>query len=463
MTGQQAQQTIVKARRFTPGIVAMVCFAIFFSPSSGSSQNIKNSNSPEKRDGEAGCWNVVSSPNSGEGDNSLRGVAARGANDVWAVGSASGALVEHWDGVTWSVVAVPTPGPNAVLYGVAASASDVWAVGSYLGSRGVRQTLIERWDGTAWSIVPSPNLGMDNNDLYGVTAVAPNDVWAVGGTIIGVNGSGESLTEHWNGSAWSIVPSPDYFIGHTRVTGVSAVTANDVWASAEYDEVLALVLHWDGSAWTFVYDSFDPPARVLNGIAALSPTNVWAVGSYQAGNDLIMHWNGATWTEISSPQYNQNTLAAVVALSASDIWAVGNYNNGSDSTLFKHWDGTSWSAIRGPNSGTNGNRLYAITQVSAGDLWAVGYSLNDSMVQKTLTEHYIGPCTTPTSTPTATPMATPTATPAITPTATPTATPTPTPTPISTATPTPTSTPRSTPTPRFEPTPRVRPTPPPRP
>jgi hypothetical protein len=450
----------VKARSLPPGAVAIACLTVFFSLSSALPERTATKDadvrSANKGDGEAGCWDVISSPNSGEGDNSLRGVAARAANDLWAVGSASGALVEHWDGVTWSVVAVPTPGRNAVLYGVAASASDVWAVGSYLGSRGVRQTLIERWNGTAWSTVPSPNLGMDNNDLYGVIVVAPNDVWAVGATITGVNGSGESLTEHWNGSEWSIVFSPNYFIGHTRVTGVSAVTANDVWASVEYDEVLALVIHWDGSAWTFVYDSFGPPARVLNGIAALSPTNVWAVGSYQAGNDLIMHWNGATWTEISSPQYDQNTLAAVVALSASDIWAVGNYNNGSDSTLFKHWDGTSWSAMRGPNSGTNGNRLYAITQVLAGDLWAVGYYLNDSMVQQTLTEHYIVPCLTPTPTATATPTSTSTPTATPTPTATATVTATPTSTPIATPTPTATSTPRIAPTPRSRPTPEPR-------
>ena len=44
----------------------------------------------------------------------------------------------------------------------------------------IDQTLTEHWNGTAWSVVASPNLGTSDNVLYGVAAVAANDVWAVG-------------------------------------------------------------------------------------------------------------------------------------------------------------------------------------------------------------------------------------------------------------------------------------------
>src|SRR5215469_8327574 len=36
------------------------------------------------------------------------------------------------------------------------------------------------WDGTQWSIVPSPNPGAFINELSGVAAISANDVWAVG-------------------------------------------------------------------------------------------------------------------------------------------------------------------------------------------------------------------------------------------------------------------------------------------
>ena len=45
---------------------------------------------------------------------------------------------------------------------------------------------------------------------------------------IGVNGSG-TLTEHWNGTAWSVVASPNAGTINS-LQSVAAVSANDVWA-----------------------------------------------------------------------------------------------------------------------------------------------------------------------------------------------------------------------------------------
>jgi hypothetical protein len=44
----------------------------------------------------------------------------------------------------------------------------------------VSHTLIEHWNGSAWTIVPSPNVGSGNNSLAAVAARSANDVWAVG-------------------------------------------------------------------------------------------------------------------------------------------------------------------------------------------------------------------------------------------------------------------------------------------
>src|SRR5438876_773994 len=50
----------------------------------------------------------------------------------------------------------------------------------------------------SWSIVPSPDLGSYSNNLYGVAAVAANEVWAVG--FYANQGYYQTLTEHWNGT-----------------------------------------------------------------------------------------------------------------------------------------------------------------------------------------------------------------------------------------------------------------------
>ena len=93
---------------------------------------------------------------------------------------------------------------NAVA---AVSAHNIWAVGYSISGSG-EQPLIEHWDGTKWSILPSPNSGPTADDaLDGVTAISPNNVWAVGSNMNTGSTPGQSLIEHWDGVQWSIVSS----------------------------------------------------------------------------------------------------------------------------------------------------------------------------------------------------------------------------------------------------------------
>src|SRR4029079_2541137 len=103
--------------------------------------------------------------------------SAVSANDVWAVGyyisgGVARTLTEHWDGKTWAVVSSPnSTNDDSFLEGVAAiSANNVWAVGGYGLSTDARsrRSLIEHWDGVQWSIVPGLNPGAGNNYLFGV-------------------------------------------------------------------------------------------------------------------------------------------------------------------------------------------------------------------------------------------------------------------------------------------------------
>src|SRR5437870_826974 len=171
----------------------------------------------------AANWAIVTSPNTSTTQNNLLGVTCVSASDCWAVGSydaGSGApksLIEHWDGRAWAV----EPSPNASLPsnvltdGTCVSASDCWAVGfsqSLVGAYNINQTLIERWDGTAWTIVTSPNTSALDNYLDSVTCVSASDCWAVGYYYTGnavESGMYQTLIEHWDGSSWAIVTSPN--------------------------------------------------------------------------------------------------------------------------------------------------------------------------------------------------------------------------------------------------------------
>jgi hypothetical protein len=81
------------------------------------------------------------------------------------------------------------------------SPSETWAVGSLSSQGSANRTLIERFNGSAWSVVSSPNQGSGNNSLNGVSMI-PGAGWAVG---YAQNGPYQPLALHWNGTQWSAV------------------------------------------------------------------------------------------------------------------------------------------------------------------------------------------------------------------------------------------------------------------
>jgi hypothetical protein len=173
-------------------------------------------------------WRTASTPNDGSGANALYAVTAVSDTDVWAVGEsdAHGALILHYDGAAWSIVPNAAPPGDSALYSVAAaSVGDVWAVG-YAGDH----TLAEHWDGTRWAAVASPNGAEPASLLAGVATAGPgSEVWSVGYTYDALTVAYRTLTERWNGSAWKLVASPNPDPDYDALQGVAA-GAGGIWA-----------------------------------------------------------------------------------------------------------------------------------------------------------------------------------------------------------------------------------------
>jgi hypothetical protein len=99
------------------------------------------------------------------------------------------------------------------------SASDAWAAGwKYellpATARGPKAgcgcahfALLEHWNGSTWSVVSHPDETLKDSQITGMAAIAGKDVWAVGYYTNPVSGTSENHVEHWNGSTWSLVPS----------------------------------------------------------------------------------------------------------------------------------------------------------------------------------------------------------------------------------------------------------------
>jgi hypothetical protein len=233
--------------------------------------------------------------------------------------------------------------------------------------------LIENWNGSSWSVVPSPTATVESTHLNAVAAISPSNVWAVGGN------AGNVLVEHWNGTSWKVVSSPVF--GSGVATAISADSANDIWVVDGNT-----FLHFDGTKWSSVASAIGTTS-----VTALSPTNVWVVGTVVGGKTggrhpttfpkaAIEHWDGTSWSIVTSPNPNPggaSTLQGIAAISVNDIWAVGSFGGTSvvpsEKTLTEHWDGTSWSIIPSPSPAANQNELFAVTALRDGTVAAVGH------------------------------------------------------------------------------------------
>jgi hypothetical protein len=204
-------------------------------------------------------------------------------------------LFEHYDGTSWTATTIVND--NAFLLGASADATnDVWAVGYRGNEMETSKTLVYHYDGMSWSEVPSPNVGPGASQLNGVVALASNDVWAVGFSTSGAPPNTDptlNLIEHYDGTSWSVVTSPN--VGpnsgyqSNRLEGITAVSSDDVWAFGSFfaangsEQQLTLLLHWDGTSWT-VAPSPNPStggfvSDLLFAGVAVAPNDVWLVGA----------------------------------------------------------------------------------------------------------------------------------------------------------------------------------------
>jgi alpha-tubulin suppressor-like RCC1 family protein len=326
-------------------------------------------------------------------------IAAGASHGLAAVPTAGGSVT----GTPLSIFrAIPTPNPfatatnfaNVAFTSVSAvTASDAWSVGN--SQIGLSQVAFsEHWNGTAWQnvAIQQPAAGRVAT-LKGVVDLSPGNAWAVGLTADSTNGLERTLIEHWNGAAWSIVPSPNPLMGSTgndELAAVAGVSANDIWATGEdfsttgTNGIQLLFAHFDGTSWKAVASPSPPGAfHFANSITTITSNDAWAVGSDEGGNSttLAAHWNGTRWQIVPTPNLLDgpvplNRLTGVTAITSTNVLASGYEDNVNQKNFRKpyvlQWNGTTWALANLPNAGTEGARLNGITRVSANDVWAVG-------------------------------------------------------------------------------------------
>lgn len=219
--------------------------------------------------------------------------------------------------------------PGALLSGQALAPDDVWVVG---GERG--KSVVLHFDGTSWETM-DPGL---NEPLWWVHAFPGGPVYVAGD---------HGAVARWDGTAWEIM---DTGSPGTTLFGIWGAAPDDVWAvggptQARVGDIEPegdVVLHYDGTAWQRVEIQalIDKPAsqgKQLFKVWGAGADSVFVVGDV----GFALHYDGSAWKSVPLPMPGEQ-LFTVVGRSATDVYAVGSLLG---SVVLNHWDGAAWSDV----------------------------------------------------------------------------------------------------------------------
>ena len=334
----------------------------------------------------------------------------------------------------WTVPPTPNvPGANETSLNAVdcTSANSCMAVGNAVTQTGFKSrpivtTVAERWDGTTWQLMPTPNPpGANLSMLSGISCPRPNVCFAVGEWREGSTdplqppGITRPLVEVWNGTNWSIHPSPDVTNGwlvSVSCSGLLACTA----VGTEYDQTTfnPLAERWDAGGW-HVQSTPNPTDSQEDNLLAVScplRRTCTAVGFSRAsvpnGNGatttspLVMRWFGRvdSWGLQTAPKpagAGGTGLAGISCPDARVCIAVGSFgvpSNLNSFTLAERRIGSSWSVLPTPNGdpypGIQGpafnTALNAVSCTGRQACHAVGYGQLSTGGQRAIDERFDG-------------------------------------------------------------------------
>jgi hypothetical protein len=275
-------------------------------------------------------WSIIPSPGPRSGSG-LNGVSCASTTFCVAVGSfatasARGSLVDMWNGRSWTQTNV-ADSSSIYLNSVSCTSSKFCAaVGQRDGSGATHGQLPVNltWDGNIWSIDTAPNVSVP---LDGVSCVSAAFCMAVGAepschvpNLASCSPTGAQLAESWNGSRWAKVPMPA-----TSGGGVYTVDCTSpAFCFAGGNGARALAEAWDGSSWRLVFVPDAASAGSFSNVSCSGPSACTLVASSQ-----IQYWDGHALTAVQPPRLTggQVELAGVaVVASGKHVFqvAVGN-------------------------------------------------------------------------------------------------------------------------------------------
>jgi len=336
-------------------------------------------------------WHIQPSANRSGAtvDDDLSAVSCTSARLCTAVGTYTGiagntpAQAERWNGSSWTTQPVPRirSSIDTELNDVSCTSPRACtAVGDYTTPDFNGFALAGLWNGADWTAQPILHVpGAANAALLAVSCPTARAC-----TAVGVSGKNVPLTARWNGTRWTVPPSPRP--GGSELIGVACSSARACVAVGERStgskSQATLAEHWNGTRWTITPTPNPPgsPIAELDDVSCSAPRQCTAVGSSQLDNGrertLAERWNGSRWTIQPTPNRSAGAeLRGVSCASASSCTAVGQYflPNGATWMLIEAWNGARWVAEPTPALTAYDSGLARVSCAKPGACTAVGY------------------------------------------------------------------------------------------
>jgi streptogramin lyase len=341
-------------------------------------------------------WAIQTSPNpEGGKEDLLQSVSCGTTSACTAVGSYKNSagvvvtLAERWNGTNWAIQTSPNPegGKENRLRGVSCSSfSACTAVGSYT-SAGTVVPLAELWDGIQWTVlaVPAPTEAVLSM-LQGVSCSSATVCTAVGHYSVGTILTNLPLAEQWNSKEWAWVAegedktNPDGV--NSQFSGVSCVSAITCTAVGRHTlgDAQGIAERYEPPAPPIYQFSFgtkgsgDGQVQRPLGMAVDKEGNVWVADS---ANNRVEEFNAKgeyvfKFGTSGTGNGQLNAPSDVAITSGGDLWVV---DAGNDRVQKFNTEGKYLTQFG--SSGTSNGQFAAPSGVAIapnGHIWVTDFS-----------------------------------------------------------------------------------------
>ena len=275
-----------------------------------------------------GAWRLSAQPWTKQG--ALNAVSGSSSTNAWSVGylnpAAPKPISAHWNGTSWTKVAVPNAGGQIALVDVVALPSGAaWAVGSRLSGSRTTPFVVQNM-GSGW-VNSSP--AIDEADEGALTAVAVDPegtIWAAGWRT--ANGASSPWIIHWDGHSWEDVATDSYGFGYLTDLAFGAGHA----FAAGYMELPSggygpLLLQRTAGTWASAALPWGSQSSVLVRAMTVMPSGMPAIAGTQLEPlpKALMSWSSDTGWQSRRPgnaTFPGGWMRGIAA-TASGAFAVG--------------------------------------------------------------------------------------------------------------------------------------------